>query len=84
MDPNKYFSGNNLKNTGRKQKFGYAKNVLLIQEIVILSPVDFEKFVSDLLHAGSTFSGTLRWQPTPKMCRDTLLFRPRQLENHKR
>ena len=27
MDPNKYFSGYNLKNAGKKQKFGYAKNV---------------------------------------------------------
>ena len=25
MDRNKYFSGYNLKNTGRKQKFRYAK-----------------------------------------------------------
>ena len=39
MDPNKYFSGYNLKNTGRKQKFGYAKNVQFEQEIFTLSPV---------------------------------------------
>ena len=58
MDPNRYFSGYNLKNAGRKQKFGYAKNVQFGREIFTLShvayiTVDFKKLVSDLFHAGS-------------------------------
>ena len=29
MGPNKYFSGHNLKNTGRKQKVGYDKKYVI-------------------------------------------------------
>ena len=62
MDPNKYFSGYNLKNAGRKQKFGYVqcpiKNVQFEREIFTLSivayiTVDLKKLVSDLFHVGS-------------------------------
>ena len=58
MDPNKCFSGHILKNTGRKQKFGYAKNVQFGGKLFTSSPVvyiivDFMKLVSDLFHAGS-------------------------------
>ena len=35
VDPNQYFSGYNLKSAGRKQKFGYAKNVQFGQEILL-------------------------------------------------
>ena len=38
MDPNRFFSGCNLKNAGRKEKLGYAKNV---------------QFGLDLFHTGS-------------------------------
>ena len=41
MDLDKYFSGYNLKNAGREQKFGYAKNV------------QFKKLEIDLFHAHS-------------------------------
>ena len=58
MDPNKYFSGYNLKNAERKQKFGYANKWKFGQAIFTLSPAayvtaDFKKFVCDLFHAGS-------------------------------
>ena len=58
MDPNKCFNGYNLKNAGRKERFGYAKNVQSEREIFTLSPVayitvHFKKLVSDLFHAGS-------------------------------
>ena len=58
MDIAKYFSGYNLKNVGRKQKFEYAKNVQFGLECLTLRPVaymavDFKKFVSDLFHDGS-------------------------------
>ena len=58
MDTDKYFSGYNLKSAGRKQKFGYAKNVQFGREIFTLSlvayiSIDFKKLVSDLFHAGS-------------------------------
>ena len=41
MDPNKYFSGYNLKNARRKQKFGYAENAQFGKEIFTLSPVAY-------------------------------------------
>ena len=30
IDPDKYFSGYKLKNTGRKGKFGYAENIKFV------------------------------------------------------
>ena len=55
MDPNEYFSGYNLKKAGRKQKFGYAKKCAIWTEnfSVAYTTADFNKFVSDLFHAGS-------------------------------
>ena len=59
MNPNKYFSGYNLKNAGMKQKFAYMLKIVRFgREIFTLSPVayitvDFKKLVSDLFHAGS-------------------------------
>ena len=48
----------NLKNAGRKQKFGYAKKCAIWTGNFTLSPVtyirvEFKKLVSDLFHAGS-------------------------------
>ena len=59
MDPDKYFSGHNLKNTARKQKFGYARKYAFGLKICTLRHVayiaiDFKMMVSDLFHAGST------------------------------
>ena len=50
MDPDRYFSVYNLKNAGRKHKFGFAKNVRFGREIFTLGPVaytaaDFKKLV---------------------------------------
>ena len=50
MDPDRYFSVYNLKNAGRKHKFGYAKNVRFGRQIFTLGPVaytavDFKKLV---------------------------------------
>ena len=42
MDPNKYFNGHNLWNTGGKQKFGYARKY------------ETWKVVSDLFHHSPT------------------------------
>ena len=58
MDPNKYFSGYDLKNAGRKYKFEYAKNCAVWTVSFTLSPVtyitvDFKKLVNDLFYAGS-------------------------------
>ena len=58
MGRNNYFSGHNLKNTGRKQKVGYAqKYVILIRHFYFKSciylKVDF-KMVKDPFDAGST------------------------------
>ena len=58
MDPNKYFSSYNLNNAGRKQKFGYARNVQCEREFFTFShaayiTVDFKKLVSHIFHAGS-------------------------------
>ena len=63
MDPTKYFSGYNLKNAGKNQKLGYAKNVRFGREIFTSTPVayitvDFKKLVSDLFHAGSALVGS--------------------------
>ena len=60
MDPHKHFSSYNLKNGGRKQKFGHTKNMQSGWGIFTLYTVsdvtaDFEKVVSDLLHAGCTW-----------------------------
>ena len=57
MERNKYFSGYNLKNSGRKQKFGYAYCAIWTG-IVTLSPVahitaDLRTLVSDLFHVDS-------------------------------
>ena len=59
MVPNKYFSGYNLKNAGRKQIICLVmlKSVQFGQEIFTLSlvayiTVDFKTLVSDLFHYG--------------------------------
>ena len=49
MHPNRYFSIDNLKNSGRKQKIGYPKNVQFEREICTINPVayitvDFKKW----------------------------------------
>ena len=54
MNPNKYFSGYNLKNAGMKQKFAYMLKIVQFgREIFTLRPVayitvDFKKLVSDV------------------------------------
>ena len=59
MDSDEYFSGQNLKNTGRKQKFGYARKcaiwagVFLLQVVKLTKQFDSENLVSDLFQAGS-------------------------------
>ena len=54
MNPYRYVSVYNPKNTGRKQKFGYAKKFdLLYKSAVGYVNVDFKKLVSALFHAGS-------------------------------
>ena len=40
MDPNKYFSGYNLKSSGRKQKFAFAKHCA--RDISTLSSVTYK------------------------------------------
>ena len=60
MYPNKLFRGHNLKNTGRKQKFGYARKYAILMgnfhlRIFTFSPVayikvELKKVVSDLFH----------------------------------
>ena len=57
MDPNKYLISHNVKNTGRKQRLGYANNMRSGWEICTLNPyitVEFKKAVTDLAHTGST------------------------------
>ena len=60
MNPNRYFSIHNLKNMGRKLKFGCAKKIMQSGwEIFTLSPVayitvDFKRLVRDLSQASST------------------------------
>ena len=42
MDPDRYFSGYDLKNAGRKQKFGYAKIMFNLDgDVFTLSPVAY-------------------------------------------
>ena len=59
MDPDKYFSGYNLKNAqAGNESLDMLKSVQFGREIFILSPlpyitVDFKKLVSDLLLGGS-------------------------------
>ena len=58
MDPNKYFSGYNLKNAEGNKRSGMLKNVQFGRTIFTFSPVayvtiDFKRLVSDLFHAGS-------------------------------
>ena len=59
MDPEKYFGGHNLKNTGKKQQAWYVRKYAIWIGNFTLSPVayitvDFKKVVSDPCHAGST------------------------------
>ena len=58
MHLNSYFSGYNLKNSGRKQKLGYTKNVQFGWENFTLSLVayiivDLKKLISNLSQAYS-------------------------------
>ena len=41
MDPNKNVSGHNLKNRGRKQKFGYARKYAIWRCNFYFSPVAY-------------------------------------------
>ena len=57
MNPDKYFSGYNLKSAGRKQKSAFAKNCA--REIATLNSVayktvDFKKLVINLLVASES------------------------------
>ena len=57
MNPNKYFSGYNLKSAGRKQKFMFAKSCareISTQSSVAYETVDFKKLVVDLLVASES------------------------------
>ena len=59
MDPNKYFIGHDLRNTGWKEKFRYAKTMesgwdIFTGSSVAYVTVDFKKNVSDLSHHVST------------------------------
>ena len=58
MDLNKYFSGHNLKNIGRKQKYGYARRCAIWMGNFTLDPVvyitvDVKKVMSDPFRARS-------------------------------
>ena len=69
MDPNKYFSGYNLKSAERKQKFGFAKSCA--REISTLSSVayktvDFKKLVIDLLVASESIKRKTRLSDSPE------------------
>ena len=52
MGPGKYFSSHNLKNMGKKQKVGYARQYVIWTRIITLSTafylkVDLKKVVND-------------------------------------